>query len=424
MNSDVNNAFLFSDSDSQNPRSNTVVDAASPTTNWQLGFPPNLEAFDGQASSRLPELPSQLIGLAMNPETTNTTTAWTNFDSMLLDSGPVQVSSSLPEVPMSPSFGLAMNPEATDSALSWTAFEGMLMGGGDDQACNGPAERAEILGAREESATISPPRLQSSQDMPHSPSQQLLLCSASRDTKVLSENYTLAASTASNWNLPHTVSNAQSTLLAPLEVTDSLEPFSFFGTHPEDIIPQLQRIRSELFKCQDSRYLERRLGGSGISKNLLAREITSGWLLSELDDMLCWSYDVSAKRIRQRRARAGDRRGLNQNFSLARYCDDGRVFDPDVEDVWRGRPAPQLGGKMTCLLRTRGGYATRGGFQVELREASKKPTENHGCQSPYSVILHSVPEGCGPKIGISVAFSGLSAVSPKRLRDNYLRQTE
>jgi len=182
----------------------------------------------------------------------------------------------------------------------------------------------------------------------------------------------------------------------------------------------LQRIRPELFKCQDSRYLERRLRGSGISKNQLAREITSDWLLSELDDMLCWSYDVSAKRIRQRRAGAGDRRGRNHNFSLARYCGDGRIFDPDVEDVWGSKPAPQLRGKLTsflelerrCVRREAGGrHAARGSFRVELREASKKPTENHGRRSPYSVILYFIPEGCGPKIGISVAFSGLSAVN-------------
>jgi hypothetical protein len=272
----------------------------------------------------------------------------------------------------------------------------------------------------EEPATISHSRLQSSLEVPHSPPKQLAPYSASKDTKFSSRGYTLATPTASNCSHPYIVSNASSTLSAPHEITDSLERFSFRGTDLESIIPQMQLLRSQLFKCQDSRYLECRLRSSGLSKNQLAREITSDWLLSEVDDMLCWSYDVSAKRIRQRRARAADRRSGNQSFSLARYCDDGRISESDVEDVWRGRPAPQLSGKLTglleaersCVVREAGGeYWRRAGIQVELREASKKPTGNHGRQSPYSVILYFIPEGRGPKIGISVAFSRLSSVN-------------
>jgi hypothetical protein len=216
--------------------------------------------------------------------------------------------------------------------------------------------------------------------------------------------------TDSGWNVPSTVSKAQSTLSAPLEITDSPGPFSFLGTHPESIIPQLQHIRSELFKLQDSRDRESRLSGYGRLKNQLIGEITSGWLLSEVDDILCWSYVVSAKRIRQRKAGAGERRGGNQNFSLATSFDEGRISDADVEDVWRARPAPQLPGKLSGFL-----AAERGSFRVELREASKKSTGNHGHPSAYSVILHFIPEihGFGPKIGISVAFSMLSGINPR-----------
>jgi hypothetical protein len=319
----------------------------------------------------------------MSPETTYAAPARTAFNSMLLDSSPIQASSSLPEVPMSPSFGLGRISEIIEETLACTSFEGMLLDGGADQAYTSPAERSGILGPPEESATIS----------------QL----------DLSGGYNLATSAASGWNVPFTVSKAQSALSAPLEVTDSLEPFSVFGAHPEIIIPQLQHMESMLSKLQDSRDRDFHLHGSVLSKNQLKGEIMSGWLLSEVKDILCWSYLVSAKRTRQQKAGAEYKRGGNRKNSLPMYRDGGRISDADADDVWRGRPASQLRGKLSGLL-----TAERGSFRVELREASKKSTENHGRRPPYSIILHFVPDICGfgPKVGISVAFSSLPGINP------------
>jgi hypothetical protein len=352
---------------------------------------------------------SPSFGLVIDPGTKNTISAWTTFESMLLDGGAVQASSPLPEMPMSPSFGLAMNPETTVVTPAWAIFDSMLLGASADQASTtDPAERAGILGDNEESATISHSRFPPSLEVPLGPPKQPSLCSASRDPSNVSGGNTLVTSTASNYNLPFTTNNSQSTLLYPLGITDSLERFSFHGTDPESIIPQLQLLRSQLFKYQDSRYLECHFRGSWFSMNQLAREITSDSLLSEVDDMLCCFYDVSARLIRQRRAGAGDRRGGSQNFSLTEYCHNGRISESDFEDVWRDRSAPQIRGKITGLLAERWRFTGGGKFQVQLIEASKKPTGNHGRQSPYSIIISFIPEVHGPTTGISVAFSRLS----------------
>ena len=152
-------------------------------------------------------------------------------------------------------------------------------------------------------------------------------------------------------NLHYPTIDGQYALETSPGASGSLPRFSFHGTDPESIIPSLQLMRSQLLMCLEDKYRNLHLRGSRPSRLQLAREITSDWLLSEMDDMLCWSYDVSASLIRQRRAGAGHRLNGYQNFLLEKYRDDSRIAKPDAEDVWMDRTLPKLRGRLTSSLR-------------------------------------------------------------------------
>ena len=71
------------------------------------------------------------------------------------------------------------------------------------------------------------------------------------------------------------------------------------GDDPEDIITSLRLTRSHLLMSSDESMRERNFS-RGSTLNLLRHLLYSGWLLDELENLLCWSYEASAKAIRQR----------------------------------------------------------------------------------------------------------------------------
>lgn len=304
---------------------------------------------------------------------------------------------------MSPSFDLAIDSETTDATSAWTFFESILRDGGT--ISQGSTERRGILGSNEESPTVFQhssfsPWLQ----LPSSPPEQPALCAASSDLLLFSKGHTSATSTMSDDSLHYPTTDGQYTLETSPGVSGSLPLFSFHGTDPESIIPSLQLMRSQLLMCLDDKYRDSHLGGSRPSRLQLAREITSDWLLSEMDDMLCWSYDVSASLIRQRRAGAGHRLDGYQNLLLEKYRDDSSIVKPDAEDVWMDRTPPKLRGRLTSSLRAQR-CRTSEIFQVQLREVSTV-TESNDHRASYFVRISFIPEIQRCTTGISVTFSG------------------
>ncbi|ERF68340.1 hypothetical protein EPUS_02796 [Endocarpon pusillum Z07020] len=345
-------------------------------------LPPDLERPDGQAWSPFPEVLMSQSDLAMSPEKANATPTPTTFESMLLEGGSVGQGST------------------TD-----------------------PTEKGEMLGANEESATIfQHSRFPPSLEVPASPLKQPALCSAPRNRLLSSGGHALAMSTTSNENLFYVANDGQSTLEAPLGISAGLARVSLHGTDPESIIPPLQLIRSQLSMCLDVAYRESHPWGSRSSRNQLVREITSDWLLSEIDDILCWSYDISASIIRQRRAGEGNRCSGNQQNLSKKYRDGGRIPDFEDGDIWIDRSASQPRGRLIGSFKA--GCRTRGTLQIQLRKVSKDVIQNHDHQSQKTraryKLLTLLEAGCNP----NVLDNDLASPSDYARRESLLPQWE
>jgi len=203
-------------------------------------------------------------------------------------------------------------------------------------------------------------------------------------------------------NIPRYVNRrARAISEPPFAINTSLGSIIFHGADPECIISPLQLLRSQIpailnkelwrpYRCPRlTTEIEQVLGGS--------------WLLSEVENVLCWSYEASTKLSQQRKIAIRQCQGkVNTTFSSKTCHGSGEVLTPDDLDVCLDGRGSKSKGKFAkyCVSMT-----PMGTIRVELRKLSAEAPDVHVPQVQYIVTASVFPKAQNRTAGISAIFA-------------------
>ena len=139
----------------------------------------------------------------------------------------------------------------------------------------------------------------------------------------------------------------------------------------------------------------------GSTLDILHRLLCSGWLLNELENLLCWSYEASARAIRQRQsARNG---ALEDTYSKRSdiHNDDYNTLGTEMD---LRRRSSILSGQQTKLTSAWSSHMPNGTLNIRLRTVTPQHLILDGKKSPSVLEISSIPIMANRTTGISAVF--------------------
>ena len=172
------------------------------------------------------------------------------------------------------------------------------------------------------------------------------------------------------------------------------------GDDPEEIVTSLRLTRSHLLMISNERMLDRNFS-RGSTLNILNGLLFSGWLLNKLENLLCWSYEASARAIRQRQSARNS--ALNDtNSKRSEIHNDNYETLRTETDLHRRSSTlcgPQI--KLTSALSS---HMPNGTLNIRLRTVTPQHQILDDTESPSVLEMSSIPIIAHRTTGVSAIF--------------------
>ena len=172
------------------------------------------------------------------------------------------------------------------------------------------------------------------------------------------------------------------------------------GGDPEEIVTSLRLARAHLLMSSDGTMLNRNFS-RGSTRDSLRHLLCSGWLLNELENLLCWSYEASARAIRQRQ--------LAKNGALEdTYSKRSEIHNDNHETLWTEaklhRRSSALSGPQIKLTSTWSSHMPNSTVNIRLRTVTSQHLILDDKESPSVLEMYSIPIAAHRTRGISAIF--------------------
>ena len=172
------------------------------------------------------------------------------------------------------------------------------------------------------------------------------------------------------------------------------------GDDPEEIVTPLRLMRSYLLITSEGSMLDWSFS-RGSTLTDLRHLLCGGWLLNELENLLCWSYEASARAIRQRQSARND--AWIDPYSTKPDVQDGnyKKLGTEMKLHRRSSDLPVEQTKLTSLWSS---YMPIGTLNIGLRTVAPQHVILDKEESPSMLEISSIPIADHRTTGISAFF--------------------
>ena len=172
------------------------------------------------------------------------------------------------------------------------------------------------------------------------------------------------------------------------------------GDDPEDIVTSLRLTMSHLLMSSDGTMLGRNFS-RGSTLDLLRHLLCSGWLLNELENLLRWSYEASARAITQRQLARNGALELTNSKRPQIQNDNDKILG---RETGLHRRSSTLSGQQTKLTSVWSSHMPNGTLTIQLRTVTPQNPILDDKESPSVLEISSIPIMAHRTTGISAVF--------------------
>ena len=172
------------------------------------------------------------------------------------------------------------------------------------------------------------------------------------------------------------------------------------GDDPEEIVTSLRLTMSHLLMSSDGMMLDRNFS-RGSTLDLLRHLLYSGWVLNELENLLRWSYEASARAIIQRQLARNGALNVSTSERSEMHNDNYNTLGTETE---LHRRSLTLSGQQTKLTSAWSSHMPNGTLNIRLRTMTPQHLILDDKESPSVLEISSIPIIANRTKGISAVF--------------------